>query len=218
MRKTTECTESENRHKWIRKDPGRKRGKTVFLDRDGVIVDDVHYLRSIDDIQIRPGLQSFLKYTKSNGYLNVVVTNQSGIRRGLYTWGEYEKINQAIMDKSDTEEYIDGIYANDGLRVENKRSWRKPGIGMIRSAEIDLGADVLESIMVGDRLTDLLCAANAGIQNLYYMQPSHSSDKGKDMHEYLREACEINIREVRIRKVDSLEEILEDIQERSGKN
>ena len=211
MKGQLDTKKDETRHKWISADKNRQPSKAIFLDRDGVVVDDVHYLSKIDDIRIRPGLRNFLEFTKEVGYLNIIITNQSGIRRGYYTWNEYEKINESILDRSGAKNYIDAIYANDGLVVQNKESWRKPGIGMIQSAKNDLGAEIEESVIVGDRLSDLLCGANAGIRKLYYMQPSHRDDNERDEHEYLKSKCDRNIQLVTLKKVYSLETIRLDL-------
>lgn len=148
--------------------------KAVFLDRDGTINEDVNYLTSKDELVIFPGVKDALSRLKSLGFLNIIITNQSGIARGYLTEEELEDIHKEIDSvlkidgKPLIDDYFYSPYHLDGVvPVYTKESDdRKPGIGMIEKAVEKHGIDIKESFLIGDSLVDMKCAETAGLRKI----------------------------------------------------
>lgn len=148
--------------------------KAVFLDRDGVVNIDYGYIGQIERFDIIRGTAKALKKLKDMGYLTVLVTNQSGIARGKYTYSDFLKVSafmQANLSLYDA--CFDGIYCcphHDNALIEQYRvscECRKPKPGMFYSAQKDLQIDLTKSVMIGDHATDLFAAKSAGIRSLF---------------------------------------------------
>ena len=128
--------------------------KAVFLDRDGVINRDFGYIGTIERFEFLPEVPWALKRLKDLGYATVVVTNQSGIARGMYS----EADHLALMDPHHPEAQV------AAYRIDC--ACRKPQPGMLLKAQADLELDLTHSIMVGDHLSDLRAGAAAQVGNL----------------------------------------------------
>lgn len=150
---------------------GEKRA--VFLDRDGTINVEVQYLSRAEDFRLIPGVPHALQRLKDAGFLVVVVTNQSGVGRGLYD----EAALQAVHDRMHDELLSFGItieacyfcphhpeHALGDYRIDC--SCRKPLPGMLQQAALDLDIDLCRSYMVGDKLSDIEAGLNAGCRSL----------------------------------------------------
>ena len=148
--------------------------KAIFLDRDGTINEEVNYLKYPEEIRIFPKAVKALHTFKSLGFLNIIITNQSGIARGYLSEDDLEKIHNEFRKilKHDGKELIDLIYFSpfhpEGI-VEKYRSDspdRKPGTGMIEKALKKFNLNLSESFLIGDSYTDIKCAVNAGIKSI----------------------------------------------------
>lgn len=144
--------------------------KAIFLDRDGTINIDHGYVHQIDDFQFIEGTIDALRQLKKKGYLLVIVTNQSGIARGYFTEAQFLQLTE-WMDWSLAEQDVDldGIYYcphhPEGLgEFKVQCDCRKPEAGMFLQAIQDLNIDPTQSVMVGDKLEDLLAADKAGVK------------------------------------------------------
>ncbi|HGN1707223.1 TPA: D-glycero-beta-D-manno-heptose 1,7-bisphosphate 7-phosphatase [Providencia rettgeri] len=134
----------------------------VFLDRDGTINIDHGYVHQIDDFEFIEGSIEAMVELKKMGYALVVVTNQSGIGRGIYTEDQFMQLTE-WMDWSlaDRGVDLDGIYFcphHPDADVEEYRqecNCRKPKPGMLLDAQSFLNIDMASSIMVGDKLADI---------------------------------------------------------------
>lgn len=157
----------------------------IFFDRDGVLIKDVHYISNSDDVDLLPGVRELLSKLCKYGWMIIVVTNQSGISRGFSTWEDYEKITIKMLKMIGGEPLIDGIYANSFLPSESfsKEHWRKPSPGMIFEAAKQFNINLTNSIFIGDRLTDLISARDAGINQFIHVLTGH----GKNEHESIME-------------------------------
>lgn len=148
--------------------------KAIFLDRDGTINEEVNYLTRIQEIKILPNTIKALQKFKSLGFLNIIVTNQSGIARGYLSENDLEKIHDEFKTllKFNDKELIDDIYYSpyhiDGIVKEYKieSEDRKPNTGMIRKAQSKHKIDLKESLFIGDSFTDMKCAENMGIKRI----------------------------------------------------
>ena len=149
----------------------------LFLDRDGVLVEDKHYLCELDDVELCVGIKKLMVQAKSKQWPVVIVTNQSGIARGLFDWNAYESVSQRLLKLLGPETLISAIYANGHGPNAPLRSWRKPSPGMLLAATKDLNIDLSRSILVGDRLTDLQAGASAGLPLLIHVLTGHGKEE-----------------------------------------
>lgn len=149
--------------------------KAVFIDRDGTINKEVNFLKRVEDIEIIEGVPTALKRFKELGFLNIVISNQSGIARGYLTLEILDHINTEIkfrLYEYYQTELIDGIYFSpflpNGVIPEFSKvtNCRKPATGMIEQAVRDFNINLEKSFFIGDSYVDMLCARNAGIQNI----------------------------------------------------
>jgi D-glycero-D-manno-heptose 1,7-bisphosphate phosphatase len=129
----------------------------AFLDRDGTLIDDVHYIARAEHVVLRPGAAQAVRRLNDAGVLAVVVTNQSGIGRGLLTESDYQAVAARLSE----------LLAAAGARVDatyhcphdptagEPCECRKPALGMYRQAEREHGVDLARSAYIGDRLRDV---------------------------------------------------------------
>jgi heptosyltransferase-2 len=133
----------------------------AFLDRDGTIIEDLGYLADPERIQFIPGAQDALRALQASGYRLIVVTNQSGVARGLITETDVRRVNQRLQELlADAGVAVDGMYYcphhPDSGPPEYRQACasRKPGPGMIERARKDFGLDLGRSVIVGDHSSD----------------------------------------------------------------
>ncbi len=137
----------------------------VFLDRDGVInKDNPNYTFKVADFKILPGVIGALKQLKSNGFVVVVVTNQSGIAQGLYTQQQMEECHQFFQQQCNY--LIDHFYFSPYHPSVTESLLRKPGTLMFEKAIAKFQIDVTRSWMVGDRGRDIVPARKLGIRTI----------------------------------------------------
>ncbi len=158
------------------------RHRCVFLDRDGVLIEDRHLLTTREEMVILPGVPAALQRLKSLGFLLVVVTNQPVIARGLLTEVELVTLHRA-MDLQCTAlgaPPLNAVYfcphhpqaTLDHYRLEC--DCRKPRPGMLIQAARDLNVDLRSSFLVGDRLSDIAAGTGAGCRTVLVCGPMTS--------------------------------------------
>jgi D-glycero-D-manno-heptose 1,7-bisphosphate phosphatase len=140
--------------------------KAIFLDRDGTIIVDKIYLNDVNAIEYYPESFEALKILRDAGYVFIIVTNQSGLARGLVQTENLNLIHQKI--RADFTRYgvdLAGFYwAPYSAHLPHPR--RKPEAGLIREAAYDHGIDLKKSWMIGDRMTDVEAGHRAGTRTV----------------------------------------------------
>ncbi|TMI22153.1 HAD family hydrolase [Candidatus Bathyarchaeota archaeon] len=141
--------------------------KAVFIDRDGVLSRErVDYVKTPDELELLPGISEPLSLIRKEGYLLVIVTNQSAVGRGLTTEQQVDEIHRKLLSElAKLGCKVDAVYYCPH-RPEEKCSCRKPEPGLILRAAGDLGIDIENSWMVGDKDTDLEAARKAGCRSV----------------------------------------------------
>lgn len=147
------------------------RRPAVFLDRDGVLNEDLGYVHQPDQIRWVDGAQEAVRWLNDAGYYAFVVTNQAGVARGYYDEAAVIGLHGWMNDElRRVGAHIDGFeYAPhhpDGTveRYRRESDLRKPGPGMIRKLLAEWPVDVAQSLLIGDRQTDIEAAAAAAIR------------------------------------------------------
>ncbi len=135
----------------------------LFLDRDGTLIVEKHYLHTPDGVELVPGAAEALKVAKNLGFLLVVVTNQAGIGRGYYTVKDYLSVEARVVELLRQEGVmIDGTYYCPHA-PDAGCGCRKPMPELLERAVVDFNIDVAASVMIGDRETDILAGKAAGV-------------------------------------------------------
>lgn len=154
--------------------------RAVFLDRDGTIIEDVAYLRDQDQVHLLPGAAEAIKRLNESGFLAIVVTNQSGIARGLLSRNDYRL----------AERRVDELLAQDGARLDahyfcphlpeltGPCDCRKPGALLYRQAAEQFHIDLGRSWWVGDRMRDVLPADALGGRGILVLGGSGQAEAG----------------------------------------
>ena len=149
----------------------------IFLDRDGVINKDNGYVSQRDDFEFIEGTIEACIELQKKGYLLVVITNQSGIARGLFTEAQFNTLTEWMdWSMSDRGVDLDGIYYCPHHSEEGQGEFkidcecRKPKPGMLMNAIEDLNIDIDTSILVGDKTSDLQAGIAAGIKTNYLVR------------------------------------------------
>ena len=138
--------------------------RAVFLDRDGTLIAEKHYLCRPEEVEILPGAGPALQQLSAAGYQLFMVTNQSGIGRGYFTLAQTEAVHEHICTE----------LARDGVRFQKiylapeapdqPSRGRKPSPQFLFDARDEFALDLAESYMIGDKLIDLECGWNAGVK------------------------------------------------------
>jgi len=136
----------------------------VFLDRDGTLMEEVHYCADPALVRLFPGTAAALRRLTERGFLCVIITNQSGIGRGLLTETQYQAVQAELMWQLGGDIITASYFCPDAPPTASTR--RKPETGMVQEAARDLGIDLAQSWFVGDKAADIECGACAGTQTI----------------------------------------------------
>ena len=155
----------------------------LFLDRDGVVNEEAGYLFRPSDVHWVEGIFSLIATARRLGYRVVVVTNQSGIARGLYTTADFEHLMAWMRTEIQARGGdLDAVYHCPFHPVHGTGEWkrehvdRKPGPGMLLRAARDLNLDLRRSVLVGDRCSDIAAAHAAGLQAAFLKRGTEAGD------------------------------------------
>jgi D-glycero-D-manno-heptose 1,7-bisphosphate phosphatase len=145
---------------------GRVKKPAVFLDRDGTICEEVGFLKNIEDFRLISGSGPAIRDINAREWYTVVISNQSGIARGFMNEKEVDTVNQHMLEILRKENAkLDGIYfcphhpkGNPPYNIHCK--CRKPSPGMLLQAQQDLNIDLEESVVIGDKYSDVKTGHN----------------------------------------------------------
>jgi D-glycero-D-manno-heptose 1,7-bisphosphate phosphatase len=173
------------------------KARALFLDRDGVINEDIGYLVHAKDARFVPGVFALCRTAKRLGYKLVVVTNQSGIARGYYTEEQYHALMDWMMEQLEREGVtLDAVYYSPDhpdfpvSSFKRPADWRKPGPGMLLAAEDELKLDMSASVFVGDNCTDVTAGNAARVGKMFLLRGVEAAECGGE-HEGVRELAEV---------------------------
>ncbi len=145
------------------------RERAIFLDRDGTLIEDVHYLSHLSQIRWIPGAVDGLRLLKNHGYRLVVVTNQSGVARGLFNEEFVELVHRTLAEELAAQGVeVDGWYYCPHHPMEGRPPFRrecncrKPRPGLILEAAKALNIDLSSSFVIGDTLRDMEAGRKSG--------------------------------------------------------
>jgi D-glycero-D-manno-heptose 1,7-bisphosphate phosphatase len=162
----------------------------LFLDRDGVVVEETHYLHRTEDVTLINGVGEAMAKANAMGVAVVMVTNQAGIGRGYYTWQDFEVVQRHILGACGSlggrcDMILACAYHCEALAPYNREAhpWRKPAPGMLFEAARVLDVDLSRSHIVGDTLADLEAGAQAGLPGGTLVLTGHGGVEWRDRGE-----------------------------------
>jgi D-glycero-D-manno-heptose 1,7-bisphosphate phosphatase len=154
---------------WPMPSPNKtERRRAAFLDRDGTIIHDRHYLSDPAGVELLPGAGAALRALSQDGYLLIVISNQSGMARGMFGEAERAAVQARVSE----------LLAAEGVRLDGDYfcphhpdfgsacECRKPGLLLYRQAALEHGIDLAQSVYIGDRPSDVQPAAVLGGQGI----------------------------------------------------
>jgi len=168
--------------------------KAVFIDRDGVINKEVNYLYKIEDFEFIDGVIDACKQYQDAGFALIIITNQAGIGRGYYTEAQFQELTDWMLKAfagkgvNITHVYFCPHHQKEGLPPYNiDCECRKPKPGMILQAQKDHGINLSESILFGDKVSDVQAGINAGIGVNVLVESGHefTQDDAKLAHKVM---------------------------------
>src|SRR5580658_1402366 len=140
------------------------RRKAVFFDRDGTLMEEVHYCGDPAKVKVYPKVPEALRALKQAGFLNIIVSNQAGIGRGFFTEEQYRAVQRELL-RQIGEELIDASYfCPDMPGLPSLR--RKPEPGMMLEASAEFGVDLSASYMIGDKAIDIESGRRVGARTI----------------------------------------------------
>ncbi len=142
----------------------KPRTPAVFVDRDGTIMQDADYCSNPQEVRIFSGVPEALQRLRSNGFKLIIITNQSGIGRGLFTIEQYRAVEAEVLRQLG-DGLIDATYFCPDIPGQHS-SCRKPAPGMILQATREHEIDLSRSFFIGDKEIDAECGRNAGVRTI----------------------------------------------------
>jgi D-glycero-D-manno-heptose 1,7-bisphosphate phosphatase len=153
--------------------------RAVFLDRDGVLLEERGYLHRVEEMVVLPGVGAALRRLQDAGFLLFIVTNQSGIGRGYYTVADMEKVQAGLeAEVARAGARFTRIYFAPEAPDQPSRG-RKPSPQFLFDARDEFGVDLARSYLVGDKLIDLECGWNAGVERSLLVRTGYGAEVEK---------------------------------------
>lgn len=161
--------------------------RALFLDRDGVVNEEVGYLHRPEEVRFVEGIFSLCRTAIRLGYRLIVVTNQAGIARGYYSEADFHALMEFMRNELRREEIeLDAVYfcpfhpEHGTGKYKREHEDRKPGTGMLRRGAREFGVDLSKSVMIGDRCSDVGAANAAGLRQAFLIHGTEAAGCGGD--------------------------------------
>ena len=158
----------------------------VFADRDGTLIEEMHYISEVKDVRLIKGVASGVAALNRAGMPLVIVSNQAGVARGMFSENVVMKINRRVLQLLEHEgARADAVYYCPHHPELGKGRYlcecrcRKPGPGMVEAAAADLGIDIPASFVVGDKISDVELAASAGCRGSVLVLTGYGKEHSK---------------------------------------
>jgi len=171
----------------------------AFIDRDGVINSELNYVHRIEDFRILPGVFEGLRTLQEHGFALIVVTNQAGIAKGLYTAEDFDVLTRHMIETLQRQRiHLKAVYSCPhhpaGVRrdIAVECDCRKPAPGMLLRAATEHGIDLGRSVMIGDKISDTQAGRAARVALTVLVESGHAVPS--DWAEYADHRC-LNLRE-----------------------
>jgi D-glycero-D-manno-heptose 1,7-bisphosphate phosphatase len=162
--------------------------RAVFLDRDGTLIVEKNYLADPAQVELLPGTPEALRRLQDAGFKLFLVTNQSGIGRGYYTLADLHRVHAHLVDDLARHGVtLARIYFAPEAPDQPSRG-RKPSPQMLFDARDEFAVNLAASFMIGDKLIDLECGWNAGVQQCLLVRTGYGAEVERTAGDKLRRA------------------------------
>lgn len=152
----------------------------VFLDRDGTLIEERHYLSRPEQVALFPGAAAALRRLRDAGFKLFLVTNQSGVGRGYFTLADVAAVHERLRELLQPDgAWFDHIYIAPERPDEPSR-YRKPAPQALFDARDEFGVDLARSFMIGDKLIDLECGWNAGAKGSILVRTGYGATEARN--------------------------------------
>lgn len=158
--------------------------KAVFLDRDGTIIEDCDYLSDPERVRLIGGAAEAIRELRKAGYFIVMVSNQSGVARGMFALRAVEEVNARVREELAAEgARLDASYYCPHYEKGSVPKYsivcrcRKPLPGMAQSAASEHALELSESYMIGDKGSDVEFGRNCGMKNAFLVSTGHGAEQ-----------------------------------------
>lgn len=172
----------------------RNRRPALFVDRDGTVIVEKEFIADPDDVELEQGAARALRTAIAHGYRIVIVSNQSGVARGLFTLESVDRVNARMIELLQADRVnVDGVYYcpyhREGTVSEYAKDsdFRKPSPGMPERAAVDLDIDLRSSVVIGDRESDLDLGRTIGARS-FLVRTGYGRESEKRMPPSIRAA------------------------------
>jgi D-glycero-D-manno-heptose 1,7-bisphosphate phosphatase len=166
--------------------------RAVFLDRDGVIIEEKCYLHRVEDVVFLPGVEDALRRLCEGGFLLFVVTNQSGVGRGYYTLDDVDRVHAHLIEH----------FARHGGQFhkfyvapeapDQPSPHRKPSPQFLWDARDEFEVELAASYLIGDKFIDLECGWNAGVNRVLLVRTGYGAEVERERPPGLQRAIVVN--------------------------
>ncbi len=166
--------------------------RAVFLDRDGTLILDKHYLHTPAEVEFYPGVAAALRRLQDAGFLLFIVTNQSGVGRGYFTRADVDHVHAHIEAELAAEDVLfDAIHVAPEA-PDAPSEGRKPSPHFLFKARDEFGVDLAHSYMIGDKLIDLETGWNAGCARSLLVRTGYGAETERRATGQLRDAVVVD--------------------------
>jgi D-glycero-D-manno-heptose 1,7-bisphosphate phosphatase len=160
----------------------------IFLDRDGTVIEEKHYLHRPEDVVIFPAAPMALKRLRDAGFKLFIVSNQSGVGRGYFTMADVQRVNDHLHEKLALNGVsFERIYIAPEAPDAPSRG-RKPSPQFLFDARDEFDLDLKRCYMIGDKLIDLECGWNAGVKECILVRTGYGAELERSSPARLRRA------------------------------
>jgi D-glycero-D-manno-heptose 1,7-bisphosphate phosphatase len=156
--------------------PALNTNRAVFLDRDGTIIEEKHYLHRPEQVVLFPGAAAALKRLQDAGFKLIIISNQAGVGRGYFTLADVERVHRHLRAELGRHGVrLDKIYLAPEAPDQPSHG-RKPSPQFLFDARDEFALDLAESYLIGDKLIDLECGWNAGLKKCLLVRTGYGAE------------------------------------------
>jgi D-glycero-D-manno-heptose 1,7-bisphosphate phosphatase len=164
----------------------------VFLDRDGVLIEERNYLHRVEDVVLLAGAAAALRRLSDAGLKLFIVSNQSGVGRGYFTLADVERVNEHLQrELARAGVSLEKIYIAPEAPGQPGRG-RKPSPQFLFDARAEFNLNLDKSFMVGDKMIDLECGWNAGVKKSILVRTGYGATLEREGPEQLKRAVVVD--------------------------
>ncbi len=178
----------------LNRPPNRHPSPVLFLDRDGVIVEETRYLSKVKDVSLIEGAPQIIGLANERGIPVIIVTNQSGIARGKFKWQNFIDVQEKILADLDNQNvFVNAVFAcpfhaNGHFPYKHPdHPCRKPNSGMIKKTDQYFSIDKKKSWIIGDRVSDLKAGKSAGLAGGIHVSTGHGNTEEQNQSRLLKD-------------------------------